>query len=113
MTWQQRFNVFLESLFSVTSNDNFLVRSCQIASNLIAKHDSESVDQSYKMYLVFFYLADFCFEAAIICQICLWYANHKLKQYKDWHFGHDKISAATEIPESRHLKDGVQQIWEI
>ena len=43
-----------------------IVRSCQIASNLIARQDSDSVDYSYKMYVVFFYLADFCFEFAIV-----------------------------------------------
>ena len=64
--------LFCISLFCNFNHLTSIVRSWQIASNLIAKQDPDSVDWSYKMYVVFFYLADFCFEFAIICQICLW-----------------------------------------
>jgi len=40
-------------------------RTCQIASNIIAR--SDSIWENYVMYCVFFYLADFCFESAIVC----------------------------------------------
>lgn len=41
-------------------------RSSQIASNLISKPDNESIHESYILYVVFFYIADFFFESAII-----------------------------------------------
>jgi hypothetical protein len=65
--------LFCASLFcnSVPLN-KCLVRSCQIASNLIAKNDHAGILQSYTFYCIFFYLADFCFEFAILCQMCLW-----------------------------------------
>jgi hypothetical protein len=47
-------------------------RSGQIASNLISKDDHDTIHGSYVMYVVLFYIADFLFESAIICQICLW-----------------------------------------
>lgn len=47
-------------------------RSLQIASNLISKDDDASIHQSYILYVVFFYIADFLFESAIILQMCLW-----------------------------------------
>ena len=68
----------IQCLFSISLFCNhsrlitFIVRSWQIASNLIARQDPVSIDYSYKMYVIFFYLADFCFEFAIVCQICLW-----------------------------------------
>ena len=49
-----------------------LVRSAQIASNLISKPDDKSINENYILYVIFFYIADFCFESAIVCQLCLW-----------------------------------------
>ncbi|TNV78016.1 hypothetical protein FGO68_gene6795 [Halteria grandinella] len=47
-------------------------RSLQIASNLISKDDDAAIHQSYVLYVIFFYIADFLFESAIILQMCLW-----------------------------------------
>jgi hypothetical protein len=49
-----------------------LVRSWQISSNLIVLDTPEGIERSYVAFAVFFYLADFCFESAIVCQMALW-----------------------------------------
>lgn len=59
----------IQCLFCVS----LFFRSFQIAANLISNGNSDlSIHHSYIMYVVFFYIADFCFESAIIFQIILW-----------------------------------------
>lgn len=47
-------------------------RSMQISSNLISQDNADAIHQSYILYVLFFYIADFFFESAIILQMCLW-----------------------------------------
>ena len=65
----------------INSNDS-VVRTLQISSNLISRDSPEGVHSSYVFYVIYFYLADYLLQTAILLQMALWFDISTMVKYQ-------------------------------